>query len=217
MTKATWQVENDRRQKIDELMNSSYFMTFEDFKTVLLPALNRFPFVGEAPEVSDELDTLLWQASADDKASAKHLEPHVIAEARASLIGYVHPSVLKTCSQLRHHYEVLRRAKNAGCDTVRVVVHTECKCLHATMDGVELSVNDALSAYYDDTSITPLFPPAETYCSRLDSPDICSVYLTVVEPPAPGADAEFAAQLKKILRMKDNKALPENWRDLIDR
>jgi hypothetical protein len=214
---ATWQLENERCQRVRELMNSSYFMTLEDFKTVLLPALNRFPFVGDAPELSDELATLLWLASTEHKANAEHFESRAIAEARDSLIRYLHPSILKTCSQLRHHYEVLRREKNAGSDTVRVVVRTECKCLHATLDGVEISVNDALSAYYDSTTNSPLFPPAETYCAGLDNPDMCSVCLTAVEPPAPGDNSEFAAQLKKILGHEVDKTLPENWRDLIGR
>lgn len=190
-------------------------MTFEDFKTVLVPALNRFPCVGEASGLSDGLTTLLWHASTKHEANAEPVERCVIAQARDSLIGAIHPSVLKTCSQLRHHYEVLRRAKNAGCDTVRVVVRAECKCLHASLDGVELSVSDALSAYYDGTSNAPLFPPAETYCAGLDSPDMCSVYLTAVEPPAPDDDAELAAQIRKILRPDAEKTLPENWRDLI--
>lgn len=67
MTKATWQLENDRCRKIGELINSPYFMTFEDFRAILLPApaLSRFPFVGEASELPDELVTLPWHASAE--------------------------------------------------------------------------------------------------------------------------------------------------------
>lgn len=215
MTKATWQLENDRCRKIGELMNSSYFMTFEDFRTILLPALSRFPFVGEASGLPDELVTLLWHASTEHKADAEHFERHAIAEARDSLIGYIHPSVLKTCSQLRHHYEVLRRAKNAGCGTARVLVRAECKCLHSTLDGVEFSVDDALSAYYDSASGAPLLPPAETHCCELESPDICSVYLTAMEPSAEGEDSEFAAKLKKTLDPREDRTLPANWRELI--
>lgn len=208
------EIEHRRQQLL-----SSYFLSKNDFLKIIIPALAKFPFASDIEGVSSKEANLLWKASAIYNADTPLSERYAIQDAKDALMGRFHPSVLDTCTALRRNYEVLRRAANAGCLKVKLIVDRDCRCFGDVLDGTHVQTADALAAFESSRFETPLLPPYQAACANCEVPRICRVTLLPVEPPNDlngSFNPDFQAWLDETLGT-GCPMLPDDWMPRIKR
>lgn len=204
-----------RRQQLQ----SSYFASKSDFLKIIIPALAKFPFASDIEGISSKEVNLLWKASASYDADTPLRQRYAIQDAKDALMDRFSPSVLDTSTALRRNYEVLRRAANAGCLTVKLSVERDCRCFGDVLDGTHVQTADALAAFEDSRFEKPLLPPYQAACANCEDPRICRVTLLPVEPPN-DVDGNFDPAFQAWLDEKTGRGrpmLPADWRPRIER
>lgn len=213
----SWIKVNQEIEHRHQQLQSSYFLSKDDFLKIVIPALAKFPFASDIEEISQKEANLLWKASASYDAPLS--ERDAIQDAKDALMERFHPSVLDTCTALRGNYEVLRRAANAGCLKVKLIVERGCRCFGDVLDGTHVRTADALAAFEDSRFETPLLPPYQAACANCEDPRICRVTLLPVEPPNDvdgNFDPNFQAWLDETLGT-GSPMLPDDWMPRIKR
>lgn len=204
---ADWELQKAAEARRQDLLKSSYSVSRDDFERYILGALAKFPFGAGAKALPAADAELLWQASATLPVSALPEDRYKVRDAKDGLIRY-HPAMLETCTVLRRNYEALRRAQNAGCLEMKVVVRRTCACYGPVLDGKQVRVDAALAAFESDLTHAPLLPPPQATCCSRENPSLCDVALLPVMPPKEGDDVEFSAWMENLFQVK---RLEGNW------
>lgn len=181
---------NRRYQEFRAQLHRSYEMPLADFQRIVMPALRRYPF-GEGLAM-DAVDTeRLWNASASIRADSSPAASHTRSDARDQLLGRVGSTFLDAAAALRSTYEILRRARNAGCTDLTLIAPLRCGCLHDLLDGRTVTVTDLLGAF---EAGAPHIPPPRTPCTISETPDLCRLSFMPIEPRMSrvGNDEDFA-------------------------
>jgi len=199
--KLLWQVQNEEQEVRQRILTTPYGLQLDEFRSVLLPTLCRFPFVPEAATLNLEMVKNLWLASAPFCSKADWETKCAASDARDALLR-LHPVVLETCCVLRRNYEDLRRAKAAGCSEVKVVARKSCSCLRR-LDGQFLNVDQALGGFDAFNSSIWLLPLIEGGCAKAEDPSVCDVSVLAIPPVPTGDDKEFAHKLRLLLRSEE--------------
>jgi hypothetical protein len=193
------EMDNAERAHRRELLQGSYAVSFEEFQQVIVQRCREYPF-GDALDVLDGDDVQeLWRAARKLHHNASAGDRAAVRDAQERLAGKTHPILWETSAALVANCEFLKAARAAGHTEVQVSTRPSCRCL-ASLDKGRLNVDQALAAFEGKQAGAPLLPPIGTECGRSESPFICSVLLTEVEPPMAGRDAEFQLYLDELLK-----------------
>lgn len=191
-------------EKQRALLNDSYDIPLHDFERIVLPALARFPFA-EGLQLSPSYISILYAATASSYEGRS---------ARDRLIGCFHDAVIDAAKQLRKTYEILRRARNADCKNVKLIVPSRCSCLNDLLNDKIVQVADVLRSY---EAGAPIFPPNRTPCTVCESPNLCQLRLLPWPKVSrrPGDDEEFAQLMESIL-YPDDMPPSEDWQQQLE-
>lgn len=189
---------NRRYQEFREQLHRSYEMSLADFRRIVMPALERYPFANGLVVSAGDVENL-WRASASIHADSPPASKHARSDAHDRLIGRVGDAVIEAASALRGTYEILRRAHKCGCKDVKLFVSHRCGCLNDLLNDRTVSVADLLEGF---EAGAPQIPPPRTPCSVSESPTVCRVSLMPIEPlmSRPSDDSSFSEWLEANLR-----------------
>jgi hypothetical protein len=193
-----WQGENRRREERRQVLLNSYTMGAQDFRKVVCPTLQETHLA-----LADEDVEAFLAATGSNYSEA--------SDGRDSLIGRYHPTTWEFAQNIRENYELLRRAKNAGYEKVRISMRSTCRCLRF-MDGATARIQDLLDAYEGKSARLPMLPPAQTPCLTLESPRFCRIGLTPVEQSTRSVDSDFSAWMDQVLG-RSEVDIPSDWRE----
>lgn len=189
-------------------------MTPEEFSLIIVPLLLRFDSFGPETNLPMHDLELLWLASTPYVRSCA---PRRRAEARGArdlLVDRWPDGAAHICRQLRTNYGALKQAEAAGIENVRVVVQPGCGCFGAVLNGLELSVQLAISAFMGDCTV-PLLPPTEAQCARFKNAPICSVRAVAIRDGERHGRSPELPDRRTVKLDLTATGLPKNWAELI--
>jgi hypothetical protein len=185
--------ERVRRHKEREgLLKNSYNMSYNDFKSVIIPLL---------------ISMRVIEHNCDN-ASLFHRTGDVKLDSFDRWMADVNIGTM-----LRRNYELLVRARNANHKLAKFIVRRDCNCLKS-LDEKTVDIDGLIKAFEGRDNTLPTIPPIETPCIKRGCESACNISISIIHNSESCVSDEFKKKIDMILGQSNNH-LPIDWREII--